>query len=46
MARVWKHMLEWLNKAHADPTLFEAQLKITETDDHNMESDISSGSHE
>ncbi|KAF7585664.1 hypothetical protein BBP40_010345 [Aspergillus hancockii] len=36
MARAWEHMLEWLNKAHADPTLFEAQLKITEVDGYGL----------
>ncbi|GAB1209905.1 hypothetical protein APSETT445_008693 [Aspergillus pseudonomiae] len=37
MPRAWKHMLEWLNQAHADPTMYEAQLKLKEMNDGESE---------
>ncbi|KAE8147547.1 Arb2 domain-containing protein [Aspergillus avenaceus] len=30
MSKAWVHMLEWLDRAHADPNLFEAQLEVKE----------------
>ncbi|KAE8373538.1 Arb2 domain-containing protein [Aspergillus bertholletiae] len=37
MPRAWKHMLEWLDLAHADPTMYEAQLKMKEIVDRDSE---------
>ncbi|KAB8261175.1 Arb2 domain-containing protein [Aspergillus pseudonomiae] len=46
MPRAWKHMLEWLNRAHADPTMYEAQLKLKEMDGSESETVGLNGSNE
>ncbi|KAE8325719.1 Arb2 domain-containing protein [Aspergillus sergii] len=46
MPRAWKHMLEWLNRAHADPTMYEAQLKLKEMNDSDSETLNTDGSNE
>ncbi|KAE8418673.1 Arb2 domain-containing protein [Aspergillus pseudocaelatus] len=46
MPRAWKHMLEWLNLAHADSTMYETQLRLREMNDSDSEALSSDESNE